>query len=52
MDQHRRPATGVTGKAKLYGAVAVGTNVKFYTYRKSDGKLNGLHGLFRICFWG
>lgn len=37
-------ATGVTGKAKLYGAVAVGTNVTFFTYRKSDGKLTRLHG--------
>lgn len=35
---------GIAGKAKLYGAVAVGTNVKFFTYRKADGKLNGLHG--------
>lgn len=35
---------GITGKAKLYGAVALGTTVKFFTYRKSDSKLNGLLG--------
>lgn len=35
---------GITGKAKLYGAVALGTTVKLFTYRKSDSKLNGLLG--------
>ncbi|KAI9373930.1 hypothetical protein BJX61DRAFT_500924 [Aspergillus egyptiacus] len=33
---------GITGKAKLYGAVALGTKVKFFTYNKSDETLKGL----------
>ncbi|KAL2815037.1 hypothetical protein BDW59DRAFT_166950 [Aspergillus cavernicola] len=36
-------ATGQTGGARLYGAVAIGTAVKFYTYNRRKGTLNPMY---------
>ncbi|KAL4786826.1 hypothetical protein BJX76DRAFT_346018 [Aspergillus varians] len=36
-------ATGGTGKARLFGAVAIGTEVKFFTYNKSTKRINPLY---------
>ncbi|PLB51492.1 hypothetical protein P170DRAFT_422501 [Aspergillus steynii IBT 23096] len=36
-------ARGEIGSSKLFGAVAIGTEVKFYTYNKLEGHISPLH---------